>query len=389
MAGSSQAVNLGGMLSQIGNTLGTKVDASGLMGNIQRMSQPELDPTSPESLMKQAQWANAVGNKEEAVLYGKRAAEMTEKQQAADVASREKGYQRSATGLTAAYENAMRQGNQEEAGKILQALQGVASQSGIDTSALIGAADERLRAGTPDKGKWQSAGDGVLFNTVTGNTIDIPNKQGGLAGYEKWQIDSLGAALPADMMARFAMNQLSEKEIAEYLLDNDEGVAVNDMMDLRTSIQNIDDLLESDVGGWTAALTSWAPGSEAMNQADKIERIRSKLSLDTLANLKKEGVSLGPITEKEWPKIEALLGTLNPKNPEGMKEILTEVKQRLLLVSDSNTGYVEGVNELSPERPVGYMRDDETGDMILVDSTGETPFMYRKNAKGDWTLMRK
>ena len=75
MAGSNQAVNLGGMLSQIGNTLGKGVSqetVDKLGGNITRMSMPKLDTSDPESIDAFVQWGLGSGQLTEgqATQYG-------------------------------------------------------------------------------------------------------------------------------------------------------------------------------------------------------------------------------------------------------------------------------------------------------------------------------
>ena len=384
MSGSSQAVNLGGMLSQIGNTLGTKVDATGLMGNIQRMSQPELDPTSPESLMKQAQWANSVGNREEAALYGQRAADMTEKQQAAAAASREQGYVKSASGLTAAYENALLSGNQEEANKIRQAMVGLAGQSGINTAEMLGSVDKRLQDANPAT-KGFDIKDGYLINKDTGEVTAVGDGAGQPVDWSAAQIEAFRPVLPPEILAQVVSGDISREDISDYIEKPGQTIPPLVLMDARAGIAAIDEILEADVNGYEAAILSWLPGSAAMDQADLVETIRSKLSFDVLAGLKKQGVSLGPITEKEWPKIEALISTLNPKNPERMRKNLAQIRTRMMFMTDADQGYIEGYNQLSDERPVGYINEGE----VLVDASGTTPFMYKKNSMGEWTLVQK
>ena len=85
MAGQDQSANLGGMLSQIGQTLGSPVDASGLTNNIKNVFRPGVDMNDPESLQRYAQWAGGVGNAEEALQYGRQAASLQKEQQVANV----------------------------------------------------------------------------------------------------------------------------------------------------------------------------------------------------------------------------------------------------------------------------------------------------------------
>jgi hypothetical protein len=80
MAGTNQAVNLTGMLSQIGSTLGKGIDASPLTDNIKNMSRPKLDMNNPDSLERYAQWAESTGKRQEAMTYRKQAADLRKEQ---------------------------------------------------------------------------------------------------------------------------------------------------------------------------------------------------------------------------------------------------------------------------------------------------------------------
>lgn len=80
MAGTNQAVNLTGMLSQIGSTLSKGVDISPLTSNIENMSRPKLDMNNPDSLERYAQWAESTGKRQEAMTYRKQAADLRKEQ---------------------------------------------------------------------------------------------------------------------------------------------------------------------------------------------------------------------------------------------------------------------------------------------------------------------
>lgn len=67
MAGSNQAMNLTGMLSQIGGTLGSDIAGQDLMvRNIQNAGRPNVDPTDPVGMMRLADWQNKMGRTQEA-----------------------------------------------------------------------------------------------------------------------------------------------------------------------------------------------------------------------------------------------------------------------------------------------------------------------------------
>jgi hypothetical protein len=70
MAGMDASANLGGMLSQIGGTLGSMGQAGqGLMQPIMTSFRPQLDPNSVESLQRQAAFQGRIGDTEQARLF--------------------------------------------------------------------------------------------------------------------------------------------------------------------------------------------------------------------------------------------------------------------------------------------------------------------------------
>ena len=70
MAGMDASANLGGMLSQIGGTLGGMGQAGqGLMRPIMTSFRPQLDPNSVESLQRQAAFQGRIGDTEQARLF--------------------------------------------------------------------------------------------------------------------------------------------------------------------------------------------------------------------------------------------------------------------------------------------------------------------------------
>ena len=74
MAGSDQSVNLGGMLTNISDTIGGMSAAGeGYNNAFINAFKPQIDPSSPESLQAAAEWASNNGRTEEASAYRKEA----------------------------------------------------------------------------------------------------------------------------------------------------------------------------------------------------------------------------------------------------------------------------------------------------------------------------
>jgi hypothetical protein len=74
MAGMDASANLGGMLSQIGGTLGSMGQAGqGLMRPITMAFRPQLDPNDPDSLRRQADFFGKIGQTEQQKVFANQA----------------------------------------------------------------------------------------------------------------------------------------------------------------------------------------------------------------------------------------------------------------------------------------------------------------------------
>lgn len=88
MAGSNQAVNLGGMLNQIAGTIGSGYTINGknagaaIGDTFANLARPEVDPNDPASLEKMAKWASRNGRANEAAQYNAAYLQSTKEQAA-------------------------------------------------------------------------------------------------------------------------------------------------------------------------------------------------------------------------------------------------------------------------------------------------------------------
>jgi len=82
MAGSSQAANLSGMLSQIGGTIGGMGKAGdALVRPLENTFRPDVDPNDPEALRRLMQWQQGMGREDAARTTMMQAERLAEKQQ--------------------------------------------------------------------------------------------------------------------------------------------------------------------------------------------------------------------------------------------------------------------------------------------------------------------
>jgi hypothetical protein len=85
------------------------------------------------------------------------------------------------------------------------------------------------------------------------------------------------------------------------------------------------------VGNLDARYPEFMKWQGTRNTSSAIESLKSKAQMYGLTNLRKSGVAPGSITEKEWPKFEAMLANIDPTLGEGafikqLKDIYTNVK---------------------------------------------------------------
>ena len=139
MSGADQSANLGGMLSQIGQTIGGGINSSGLTGNIKNIFRPGVDMNDPESLQRYAQWAGGVGNAEEALQYGRQAADMRENEKTLNM-------KKAALGIRNQYQQALASKDLVLANKVKEAAGKFSQETGVDAMSGLAQVDAQQRA---------------------------------------------------------------------------------------------------------------------------------------------------------------------------------------------------------------------------------------------------
>jgi len=79
--------------------------------------------------------------------------------------------------------------------------------------------------------------------------------------------------------------------------------------------------------GWGYAATSWAPNSAGGALANTLETIKARLGLSELEKLRAQGATLGQVTEAEHRLLQALNGSLDPKQSSQLVENLKNIKE--------------------------------------------------------------
>lgn len=113
---SSQAANLTGLLSSIGNTIGSMGGpGNALIDNVRTLNAPKLDPNDPASMRAYADWAMRNGDQQTAQQYQLAAGKMEQEQGAQRAAVDAKGFQNSINKLEEARANAISNVNGDDA----------------------------------------------------------------------------------------------------------------------------------------------------------------------------------------------------------------------------------------------------------------------------------
>lgn len=175
MAGQSQAANLGGMLSQIGSSMGNMASAgNGLLRPLENTFRPEADPTDIGSMQNLMQWQSGMGRSQEAALTGRTIADMEAKQYraqkdaaAAEKKERDERMAKISMGFKNAYANA--EGDEEKRNAIRKAAQEFSQREGVDMTVGLNQVDQMDRA--------VAAEERAAANFKAANTERQTNKQ--------------------------------------------------------------------------------------------------------------------------------------------------------------------------------------------------------------------
>ena len=142
MAGQSQAANLGGMLSQIGNTLGTSVDSENYVRGTQNMFRPDVEADDIEGQRQLMNWQTKLGRTDEArnTLLGINTLEEKQKEEKA----KREGQARAAG--VAEYQKALTGGDATAIASAEDALYKIGEVQGIDVTNLLSGVEQRAYA---------------------------------------------------------------------------------------------------------------------------------------------------------------------------------------------------------------------------------------------------
>jgi len=145
MAGIDASANLGGMLSQIGGTLGSMGQAGqGLMQPIMTSFRPQLDPNNVESLQRQAAFQGRIGDTEQARLFTNQALVLEEKQKEEAEKQRKLREGQAQAKAINAYTNALASDDEAAIEAAQAEAMSVGYAQGIDMTPVLSQAENRF-----------------------------------------------------------------------------------------------------------------------------------------------------------------------------------------------------------------------------------------------------
>lgn len=134
MAGADQSRNLGGMLSQIGTTLGAPMDVNPLMRSIENSTRPGgLDPNNLEDMQKLQQWQQRIGREGAARTTGMGIQDLQRRQEE----ERNNNIQKATVAAQTRYANAIASGDEQAAAREKAIIDQMGAQFGIDSNKIV------------------------------------------------------------------------------------------------------------------------------------------------------------------------------------------------------------------------------------------------------------
>jgi hypothetical protein len=145
MAGSDQSRNLGGMMSQIGNTLGSSNLGSAFKDLMVNTQAPAINPQDPASLDRAAQYAARTGNAQNAALYARQASERRAEMKKLEDEQKAQNKAVSANAVTAQYKMALETGDAATIKKAEDMLMAGANEHGYSALDRMNAASTAVK----------------------------------------------------------------------------------------------------------------------------------------------------------------------------------------------------------------------------------------------------
>lgn len=172
-----------------------------------------------------------------------------------------------------------------------------------------------------------------------------------------------GEKVAAETMARLETQEQDPSEIAKQ----ESGLAA-DKRQAELAIQTVDDILERadkfGATGWGNFLLGWAPDSPGGDINARLRTLKSTIGLDRLLEIKKQGGTLGALSDTEMVLLVSAAGSLDPLQRESFLGSMNTIKRLLPKMYQEKAQRFEDV----------YGRQPRAGGFSVGGDSGEIKF---------------
>jgi hypothetical protein len=395
MAGRDASANLGGMLSQIGGAIGGMSGAGeGLMRPIMTSFRPQLDPTSVESLQRQAAFQGRIGDTEQARLFTGQALALEERNRAEEERKRklEEGQER--VKALNAFRNAVASGDPTAIATARANVEAVGQAQGQLLLPQAAAIETNERQKKTAAATEAAAAEALRLNNLESglraafNAVDSIEQADVILKNAPAEVSQQAANAHKEVVGRITAQQKraeEERDLSEVLPPSFETAMVEDKLvipsianldeEVRNQLNSMAERLVADIGAANAeardgkAIIPRAKQEALRRRRDDLEKLVSKAVLDQANNESKAKREQQVAFIDEARKI-ATIQDFDNKEIEAVKKDLEKQGYTLSYEDAKNYLRQQALNRHFATAP----RADDDG-VIDLDSLkpGETP----------------
>ena len=276
MAGRDASANLGGMLSQIGGAIGGMGGAGeGLMRPITTAFRPQLDPTSVESLQRQAAFQGRIGDTEQARLFTGQALALEERNREEALALEERNREEAEkqrklregqerVKALNAFRNAVASGNPQEVSVARANLEAVGQAQGVSVLPQAAAIESNERQRKTTAATEAAAAEALRINNLEAgmnaafNAVDSIEQADVILKNAPADVAEQAAKAHKEVVDRITNQQTradKERDLSEVLPPSFETAMVEDKLVI-PSIANLDEAVRNQLNSMAERLVA-------------------------------------------------------------------------------------------------------------------------------------
>ena len=265
MAGRDASANLGGMLSQIGGAIGGMGGAGeGLMRPIMTSFRPQLDPTSVESLQRQAAFQGRIGDTEQARLFTGQALALEERNREEAEKQRKLREGQERVKALNAFRNAVASGNPQEVSVARANLEAVGQAQGVSVLPQAAAIESNERQRKTAAATEAAAAEAIRIDNLEAgmnaafNAVDSIEQADVILKNAPADVAEQAAKAHKEVVGRITAQQEraeKERDLSEVLPLSFETAMVEDKLVI-PSIANLDEAVRNQLNSMAERLVA-------------------------------------------------------------------------------------------------------------------------------------